>query len=189
MRKKIYLKFLRAISAHPRLSGIFGALFLFFAYFATLIILNSPSHAFEQFSSLWPWLFALSAGFGVQAWLFASFAKFSLAAPQGAMLASGGVSAGAMAACCAHHLADVLPLLGLGAAALFLSRYQEFFLLLGVLSNATGIAFMLYNMKKHRMHSKGALGNFLSLNWAKGFPAALASSAAILFAYALYLFL
>lgn len=37
---------------------------------------------------------------------------------------SGGVSAGSMAACCAHHLADFLPLLGLSGLAAYLASYQ-----------------------------------------------------------------
>ncbi len=48
-----------------------------------------------------------------------------------------------MAACCAHHLADVLPLLGLSGVAIFLVRYQLFFIIAGVLSNVVGITITL----------------------------------------------
>jgi len=49
-----------------------------------------------------------------------------------------------MAACCAHHLVDLLPILGLSAAALFLSEYQEQLLIFGILANVIGIAMMLW---------------------------------------------
>lgn len=57
----------------------------------------------------------------------------------------------AMVACCAHHLTDVLPLVGLAGAAVFLSSYQSLFLLLGVLSSFVGITYMLGLLRRHAM--------------------------------------
>jgi hypothetical protein len=57
--------------------------------------------------------------------------------------ATGGVSAGAMVACCLHHLVDLLPILGLSAAAVFLSTYRLPFILFAVAANIFGILFML----------------------------------------------
>ena len=45
---------------------------------------------------------------------------------------SGGTSVTAMVACCLHHVTDVLPILGLSAAATFLTRYQRPFMLIGL---------------------------------------------------------
>ena len=71
----------------------------------------------------------------------------ALASKKG-ITATGGVSTAAMAACCAHHLSDVLPIVGLTGAALFFSEYQKIFLLLGVLSNGVGITLMLHMMQR-----------------------------------------
>jgi len=56
---------------------------------------------------------------------------------------SGGTSVTAMVACCIHHVTDVLPVLGLSAAATFLTRYQHPFLLVGLGMNTVGILVML----------------------------------------------
>ena len=65
------------------------------------------------------------------------------------MATSGDVSAGSMAACCAHHITDVLPLLGLSGLAAFLASYQVLFILIGVLSNVVGITIMLETIQRH----------------------------------------
>ena len=61
-----------------------------------------------------------------------------------ATVTSTAVSGMAMVACCAHHLIDLLPILGLSVAALFLSEYQEQLLIFGVVANIIGIAMMLW---------------------------------------------
>ncbi len=56
---------------------------------------------------------------------------------------SGGTSVTAMVACCIHHVTDVLPVLGVSAAATFLTRYQRPFMLVGLGMNILGILLML----------------------------------------------
>ena len=60
----------------------------------------------------------------------------NLKGAKGTLAASGGMSASAMAACCAHYLVSLLPALSLpflSAAAAGLARYQTVFFLVGVL--------------------------------------------------------
>jgi hypothetical protein len=103
-------------------------------------------------------------GFGVQAALY-SILRFNLFIPTtatghtGAMTpltgvvgANGATSTTAMVACCLHHVADVLPILGLSAAATFLTRYQRPFMLLGLGMNIIGIIVMLVVL--YREHTK-----------------------------------
>ena len=54
-----------------------------------------------------------------------------------------------MLACCAHHASDVLPLIGLSGAALFLTDYRVPFMVLGIATNLVGIVVMLRQMRKH----------------------------------------
>lgn len=49
-----------------------------------------------------------------------------------------------MVACCAHHLVDLIPILGLSAATLFLSEYQEQFLIFGIVANLIGMGMMFW---------------------------------------------
>jgi hypothetical protein len=66
------------------------------------------------------------------------------------MGASGGTSATAMVACCIHHVTDVLPILGISAAASFLTRYQRPFMLVGLAMNFIGIIVMLAVLYRER---------------------------------------
>ncbi len=54
-----------------------------------------------------------------------------------------------MAACCAHHLSDVLPFLGIAGLSAFLVNYQLFFIIVGVMANVVGITIMLETIQRH----------------------------------------
>ena len=70
-----------------------------------------------------------------------------------AVSTSGGISTTSMIACCAHHLSDVLPLIGLSAAAIFLTKYQTLFFIVGILSNLVGITLMLKAIQEHKIYT------------------------------------
>lgn len=125
---------------------------LLLLYFLTLALTQSFSHAIEQFFDLWYLMLPLVAGFGIQVFLFSfireQLKENKLRGAKGEIAASAGVSTVSMVACCAHHLTDVAPLLGLSVLFAFLANYQVFFLLLGLASNALGIIIMLEIIKK-----------------------------------------
>lgn len=120
-------------------------------YLGVLALANSLEHATTEFLRLWYWMTPLIVGFALQIGLFAygRGASGTHAAHGRAVAASGGASTLSMVACCAHHLTDVLPLLGLAGAAFFLSAYQSLFLLLGVLSNVVGLVYLLGVLRRH----------------------------------------
>jgi hypothetical protein len=64
--------------------------------------------------------------------------------------AGGGTSTAAMVACCAHHVTDVLPLLGLSAAAAFLAEYRIPFMVVGLATNLIGIGVIGYLILRQR---------------------------------------
>jgi hypothetical protein len=162
------------------LVGTSGAVLLILIYLGLIALAQDWTHALAQTASLWYWLVALAGGFGLQAGLF-SFIRQGIqerkAAATGSVAASGSVSAGSMAACCAHHLTDVLPLLGLSGAAIFLVRYQLFFIVVGVLSNIIGITIMLETIQRHGLSRKLARWQW-NMNWVK--KGAMASAALII---------
>jgi hypothetical protein len=94
----------------------------------------------------------LVVGFGVQAGLFTYLRALHGAgkAPAAVTGSSVGVSTAAMVACCAHHLTDVLPLLGLSAATVFLAEYKVPFLVVGLVSNAAGIGLLSIRIRQAR---------------------------------------
>ena len=69
-----------------------------------------------------------------------------------------------MLACCAHHLSDVLPILGVSGAAVFLSAYQTPLLWLGLAMNLAGVAYLLWQI--FSIHANGAASPpVLGLTW------------------------
>lgn len=54
-----------------------------------------------------------------------------------------------MLACCAHHLADLLPVVGLAGAAAFLGAYKTQILWLGVVASLGGVAYMANQVRGH----------------------------------------
>lgn len=100
------------------------------------------------------WLVApITAAFGLQVALYTHLRRLirSRAGGAGAMTgASGGTSAAAMAACCAHRVADLLPILGLSAAAGFLAAWKVPFMIVGLTFSLAGIAVILRRIIRYR---------------------------------------
>lgn len=151
--KYIFLKtetgsssFVEIIMGKSTTLAIISAAVLSIVYIGVLSFFESFEYAITQFVSLWYWMVPLVAGFGFQVGLYSHIrisSKAMVGKTNGVMASSGGVSTTSMIICCLHHLADVLPLVGLSAAAVFLTAYQPVFLALGVFSNLAGIAMML----------------------------------------------
>jgi hypothetical protein len=131
-----------------------GAL-LIGVYVATLGLANSFSHVFDEIGRLWYWMLPLVLGFSIQVGLFVYARRGARARDEAArahaVIASGSASTVSMVACCAHHLTDVLPVVGLAGAVSVLATYQSVFLLLGVLSNLVGLVYVLGLLRRHRL--------------------------------------
>ncbi|MBI1724678.1 MAG: hypothetical protein HYR52_03460, partial [Candidatus Tectomicrobia bacterium] len=116
----------------PVAVGVLSAGALLGLFIGALTLANKFEYALEEFERLQWWLAALAAGFGVQAALYthvkraASRARTQAATAE--VAASGGISAGAMLACCSHYLTNILPIVGVSALSMFLTRYQTSFL-------------------------------------------------------------
>ncbi|HRQ41597.1 MAG TPA: hypothetical protein PLD25_27065 [Chloroflexota bacterium] len=141
-------------------AGFLGAGLLTFLYFGIVSWAESPAHALDLF---WEdrWLvLPIILGFGVQAALYTIlkkrlFVPVTHTGPSGALTgAGGGMSTVAMVACCAHHVTDVLPILGLTAAAVFLAEYRTAFMLVGLGTTLIGIVVMLTILLKERRKAR-----------------------------------
>jgi len=97
---------------------------------------------------------AIALGFGTQLGLYLylrqAVRRRRLAAPTAVTVAGTGTSSVAMIACCAHHVTDVLPLVGLSGLALFLGDYRVPLMALGIGVNAVGVAVMLRLVVRER---------------------------------------
>lgn len=129
--------------------GLLGSIMLTGIYFGIVSWAESPQHALELFQQD-RWIVGpIILGFGIQVALYTILKKglflpITSMGSSGAMTGAGGAtSTMAMVACCAHHVADVLPILGLTAAATFLADYRLAFMFLGLGTTIIGIIIML----------------------------------------------
>ena len=63
-----------------------------------------------------------------------------------------------MVACCVHHVTDVLPLVGLSGAAIFLNEYRVPFMVAGLAVNGIGVGMMLRVVRRGRAHLQALTG-------------------------------
>jgi len=124
--------------------GAMGVGSLLTLYLGLISLAQGPDHAIYQLRADLPFVLAIAVGFGIQVGLFAELrATHARHRGSGALTAaSAGAGSAAMLACCAHHLVDVLPLVGLSAATVFLNDYRVPLLALSLGMNALGIAIL-----------------------------------------------
>lgn len=131
-------------------AGVVAAILLVAAYIGVISIAQGPAHAFEQLAGDLLFVGAIAIGFGVQIALFAELWTIDGRHRSGAAVtaAGTGTSTAAMLACCAHHLADLLPVIGLSALAVFLNAYRTPLLLLGIGMNLVGIIVVARQLRR-----------------------------------------
>ncbi len=139
---------------------IFNALIaiavLLFFYFVIVSAISGFQFALSQFLSYWYFLISLAVGFGIQIGLYSylkQLIKNSGAAMGGKTVAmTGTTSTLAMVSCCAHYLANIVPILGITGALAIVAQYQIEILGVGLAFNIFGIAFISNKIIKFKKH-------------------------------------
>lgn len=145
-----------AVTRRAALSLAFGALgaaALIGLYLGLVTWAQGADHALELLWGDRIFVGLISAGFGTQVGLFTYLRLLQRAmARESVALAGAGTAASSvsMVACCAHHLADVLPIVGLSGLAVFLVELRTPLMLLGIATNLVGIAVMLRQLRRIR---------------------------------------
>jgi hypothetical protein len=123
------------------LAGVVAAAMLLGLYLGIVSLAQGVEHAFEQLGADAFFVGLVTAGFGTQIALFVELRAVDRRhrAAAAVTAAGTGTSAAAMLACCAHHLVDLLPLVGLSAAAVFLNAYKTPLFLVGIAMSVIGI--------------------------------------------------
>ena len=131
-------------------SFLLGALGLSFFYYLILVLVTRDfSHPFQQFLLFQPWMSILIIGFGSQVGFHSLLMKGDFSSleekkdAKNATRTSSAVSGVAMVACCAHHMVDLLPIMGISSTMIFLTEYQKEFLIVGVAMNILGAILMM----------------------------------------------
>jgi YHS domain-containing protein len=136
----------------PIAFGLLAVLGLLAFYLGIVTLAQGWAHAIEQLAEDRWFVGAIASGFGTQVGLFTYLKGLHAQAAAGGVAASTGTSTAAMLACCAHHLADILPIVGLSGAAIFLNAYKTPLLWVGILMNLIGIVYLLRKIRQqHRM--------------------------------------
>lgn len=131
------------------LAGIGGGLGLILFYIAvTYLVSRSWEHVIGQWQIFGVLMSLLVLGFAVQVGLFWYLRSAGGRGMKGAVGVSGGSSGLAMVACCAHHAADLAPLVGFSALTLFIAGYQRPLLVLALAVNLLGIVYMVNLIRK-----------------------------------------
>ena len=122
-------------------AGIIGAAALALFYALVVGIAGGLDHLGQQTIEDWPWLVLIIGGFGTQIGLFAELRRRKRLHADVRAAAGGGAGASAvgMVACCAHHIADLAPIIGVSGAAVFLTEYRIPIMASGVAINALGV--------------------------------------------------
>jgi len=131
-------------------NGLIAALGLLAFYVGIITLAQGWSHAVQQLADDASFIGVIVTGFAAQVGLLTYLRSVQAHAAAGGVAASTGTSTTAMLACCAHHLTDILPIVGLSGAAIFLNAYKTPLLWLGVIMNLIGVAYLLRQVVRQR---------------------------------------
>jgi cation transport ATPase len=134
----------------PFAAACFAVAGLLGFYLGVITLAQGWSHAVQQLSADRWYIGAIALGFGAQVGLFVYLRALHARAATGGMAASTGTSTAAMLACCAHHLAELLPIVGLSGAAILLNAYKTPLLWLGIVMNLGGVIYLLHHIEQAR---------------------------------------
>ena len=131
----------------PLLAATAAAASLVGLYVGLVTWAQGPGHARGL---LWDdryFVAAIASGFGAQVGLYVYLRRLLSLRARGSAaagtVAGTGTSTAAMLACCAHHVTEALPVLGLSGVAIFLGDYRVPLMLAGISVNGAGVLFML----------------------------------------------
>ncbi|MEK7193415.1 MAG: hypothetical protein AAB652_01355 [Patescibacteria group bacterium] len=137
-------------------SAVVAMLSLLLLYFLIVTLVSGFKFALTQFSSYWYFLISLALGFGIQIGLYSylkQLVKNSGAIMGGKTVAvTGTTSTLAMISCCAHYLANIVPILGIAGALSIIAQYQIEIFWVGLFFNVFGIAFISNKIIKFKKH-------------------------------------
>ena len=133
-------------------AGLVSAAALLGLYLGVISLAQGAEHALAQLAEDAPFVGLIAAGFGTQMALFTELRAVDRhhRAAAAVTAVGTGTSTAAMLACCAHHLVDLLPVLGLSGAAVFLNAYKTPLFLVGIGMSVVGIVVIARQLRRAR---------------------------------------
>ncbi len=125
---------------------MFATVLLILVYFIAVGLITEPSFAKEQFIKYWYFLISLAVGFGLQigmyVYLKTAIQNHNMAHTKQAVAVTGTTSTLTMISCCAHYLANIVPILGIAGFLTVIAQYQVQFFWAGLAFNLFGIIYV-----------------------------------------------
>lgn len=118
--------------------GVAGVLGMAALYAGVLLGTSGPEHLADQWASYWAVLVSLWVLFGLQVALLIDMRRASSRGLRAADAAAAGTTAVGMLACCAHHVAELLPLVASVGIAAALVAWQPWILAGALLLSIVG---------------------------------------------------
>jgi Cu+-exporting ATPase len=126
--------------------GLAASMTLMGIYFIAVGAISGESFARQQFSQYWYFLVTLALGFGLQIGLYSylrqAIKQHNMHGAGKTIAVTGATSTLAMISCCAHYLANIIPILGIAGALAVVAQYQVQFFWIGLLFNIFGIIYI-----------------------------------------------
>ena len=129
-------------------------------YFVVLVLVSGWEFTVSQFFDFWYFIVSLAVGFGIQIGLYSYLRSVvrSMDMSGKVVAVSGTTSTVAMISCCAHYLANILPVIGIAGAVALIAQYQIELFWFGLACNLAGIAYMGMKVAKfsqaHQIEAK-----------------------------------
>jgi len=139
-------------STKPIAYGFLATALMIGVYFVAVGLISEPDFAVEQFRKYWYFIVSLAVGFGIQIGLY-SYLKSLIQSMHGegkVLGVTGTTSTAAMISCCAHYLANLLPILGTVGIVTFVAQYQVELFWVGLLFNLGGILYIANRVIKFK---------------------------------------
>ena len=141
---------MRRTSVWPVFYGTLASTILLGVYFAVLTLVSGWDFAQSQFATYWYFIVSLTLGFGIQIALY-QYIKSLVHEGLGTgkiVSVSSTTSTAAMVSCCAHYLANILPIIGATGIVTLIGQYQVEIFWFGLAANTLGIGYIINRIIK-----------------------------------------
>lgn len=139
----------------PVAFGVTATVALLGIYSGVLLFVSGWDFAVSQFAAFWYFVLPLAIGFGLQVGLYVYLRQLATHDHGGKVVAtSGATSTASMISCCAHYLANILPVIGAAGIVTVIAQYQVELFWLGLAFNAAGLGYITSKVIAARTHLK-----------------------------------
>ena len=125
--------------------GVIAVLLMLAIYFGVVSLISGVDFALGEFAKYWYFFVPLVLCFGIQVGLYTHLKNFvgQHDASGKAVAVSGTTSTAAMVSCCAHYLANIVPIMGVTGFLTVVAEYQIELFWLGLAFNAAGLLYVM----------------------------------------------